>query len=414
MSRRLAALGLLVAACDGPPGAAAPATAAPSAAAAPWPSFPGDAGAADTVLGTTSARWDEPAFDLARLREAIVAANAGGTLRVGWAAIARAIATEVAAQASLGRRTFVLVGNQHDAPLQLDAFRELAARLGAMQVLEQFAATGRWEGVAASLQQGDEALLAAVTSGDGRAIATFREEHGRDDYTAWKYGYVSKVLDVLLVARAQGLRVVGCDMPRALEERTHGFGLMQSSRLRELHCGLALQDLLRDDAELARPVALFWGDAHLGPTGLATRLPPDAHVLAVHLLGGRAGSVRVETELRTEVVDPVLVPLVASDTRRFVLLLPAGSLAARVDRVLAASESSPRLRVSAAAGALRVGQARHALGAAPVEVPLAGGHATWLLELADRTVVMGLEAPSAGAVVVDVEPDGTVRFEQPP
>ena len=145
---------------------------------------------------------------------------------------------------------------------------------------------------------GDGALLDAyLVRGDVEAFAGLARRHRDADYAAWKLGYEFTVLDLLIAARAGGLRFRGCDMPAALQERSRASqGPSLRHRLREIHCVHSLPP----SGGKPRRAALLWGDAHLGADGLRRFLPPAAAVLSVHLVGKRLEPGALEIALAKE------------------------------------------------------------------------------------------------------------------
>ena len=118
------------------------------------------------------------------------------------------------------------------------------------------------------LSRGDDAKLADfLVHGRQEALATLRDRQRQRNYTAWKYGYVGQMVDLVLAARAGDRRLMGCDMPTKLQARVRADLGLRTGELRELHCALALRDWLRASPPPHR-VALFWGNAHLDPTRL--------------------------------------------------------------------------------------------------------------------------------------------------
>jgi hypothetical protein len=172
----------------------------------------------------------------------------------------------------------------------------------------------------------------------------------RYDYTAWKFGYVDSVMDLVFAARAQRLPLRGCDMPGPVQDRLRALSGPLRDSLRELHCLLALEQPgpVKDHP---RRVAMFWGQAHLGPRGLPRFLPADALVVSLYLLGRRPGPLTPEAELARHLVvdDLLLLPLDRSD-EQLALLLPGPPLGGELSRsrewTTSTSRGPARLRVS--------------------------------------------------------------------
>ena len=348
----------------------------------------------------------EPELDAA----AIVAAAESrglGTLPSGYPAIVRWI------QAALdgGRPDgYLLFGTYHDAPGQLDAFRRLVGPAGIrglhLVAAEQFRADGEWQGAPLEAQRGDGPLLDLWgTTGDRAAFGKLAEHHRDGDYAAWKLGYEEAVLDLLVNARATAVRLVGCDMPAALQDLSGAPPGESRNRLREIHCLRSLP------ITWPRRAALVWGDAHVRRDGLIRFLSPGASVIAIHAFGQRQGGGVVEPALGKQlaVVEPVLVPIGPDEAA---LLLPDETMGAHVDRVLAPLDDGARLTgVTATArrdGTLFLDARSFPVGREPLAVPLDPGDHTYAY------VGGGLRLVGAVRVLaghrVDLDFDGEARL----
>jgi hypothetical protein len=257
-------------------------------------------------------------------------------LVAGQDAVRRFFDGQLSRAAREGRDAFLLWGTFHDSSGQVAAFRRIIGPGGVTglthAVVEQFDADGAWQGIPGDIQRGDNATLTAYSRhGDGRAWRALERKQDRDDYTAWKYDYVPTVMDLLLAARAAGTPLLGCDMPRPLQNLADRAG-SNLFRLREIHCLLALGDVLRSSKRPHR-VAMLWGQDHVLPHGVPRFIPKTAYVLSVHLLGHRPGGLTPDAELgrKLAINDPVLLPLDASE-EQVALLLPGPELAGEVDR----------------------------------------------------------------------------------
>lgn len=338
--RRLTLALLALSACDSAPAA--------------WPAWPESDDDARALVEDRARRElpEEPPLTADRIVAALDRAAARGTLRAGWRSIGEALRDHRA----------VLVGVHHDAAEHVRVFARLFGPSGTaddrLWAIELFDAGGRWLGVPAAEQAGDDDALAALRErGSNDAVRALRERLALGAYTAWKYDYLEDVVDLAIVARGSGRALVGCDVPAELAARLDPLAEPLRLRVREIHCALALEDAVRDRPS-AR-LALLWGDAHLAPEGLARFLPDTP--ARVHLVGGRASDAGVEPALaeRLALTDPVLVPMGA---RRFVLLVPDARSRARGDRSRVPLEApEPRSQVTASSTApseLRVGAVR--------------------------------------------------------
>jgi hypothetical protein len=154
---------------------------------------------------------------------------------------------------------------------------------------------------------------------------------------------------------------------------------------------------------------MLWGDAHVAPDGIGRFLPADAVVLAIHLLGGRAGEAGIERELagRLHVTEPLLVPL---GRDRLVLLLPAPPIGARLDRrrntLGRPAETDLRERLvttSTAAGTLHLRHGRFEVDETSRPIPLTAGTHAFLLETGDRLLTGSIEIPRLGYAELDLD-----------
>jgi hypothetical protein len=368
--------------------------------APPWPALPGDAAALDALVAARATRTPATSSSAAPaalaaddLREAIVAANAAGTLVAGLAPIAAALDARVE---RAGARSYLLFGSYHDAPAQLRAFRHVVARLARapLVALEQLHADGRWPEVVA---HGDDAHLGAfLATGDRAALAELARAQQRSNYTAWKYDYLAEVSDVLLTARALGWALGGCDMPSALQAESRDRLGERAEALRDLHCALTLADRLggRDPRQ---PVALFYGDAHLAR--LPRFLPADAEIVTIHMLGGRPRGAGLEATVGVTVSDPVLVPIDGG----YALLLREPPLAAAIERVRdPLLASTAEIQLNGEKGTLLI------LGdriRPPGRAALRGGRGSFILELDGALVAGAIDGPTA----LEVDHDGVIR-----
>lgn len=369
---RAALISACVLAACAVPGAALPGPSPPAVAARPaptaWPELPLTPEGAHRVLAAHTRRppRTEPTLTRESLEASLLSAARKNQLVSGYDTIAAFL------RARATRPSFVLFGTYHDAPGQVVAFRRLAGVLGfgaTDAVIEQFHARGRWSNVPAPEQAGDAAALDVVPRLDG-VIASQRAHN----HTAWKYDYLEELPALVATLRAGGVRLHGCDLPTALQTRLRPVGDAALAGLRELHCVLALGEGAHGPAT----VAMLWGARHVAADGVQRFLPSGATVVSIEVFGGRPSGDGIEARLGFRFTDPVLFPVEGRD--RFALVLPLGTLAARVDR------ARTSLRVGDPVGKLVVtsdpevelwvdGHAER-VGARPRELPiLPGPHA---------------------------------------
>lgn len=378
--RVLAVLALLAGACSRPK------TPTPDPAAT-WPAFPTstEARTAMTAQYTQRAVPETPELTPERV---FAAAE-----RAGWSTLPSG---NVAVREWLEARhaRWVLFGSFHDAAQQVDAFRSLVGPRGPSfthVVLEQFRADGHWTGIDAP-QSGDSAALQVLWStGDRSAWAQLDATQSASDYTAWKYGYVDRVLDVVATARGMGVPTFGCDLPDGLLKRLPNGTDDDVLRVRELHCLLALRPSLTPVSR----VAMFWGQAHVRPEGFRRFLPPGEVVVALTAIGGRHSEDAPDEKLRDRLIlnDPVLVPLEGDDAA---LLLPDAWLGGNVIRVRTTTDTRGLVVSATTPGVLTLAGKRTELGEAPVPVALDGGAFTYLFESEGVRVVGHLDRGDGG------------------
>lgn len=415
-------------------GEATNATAVTKTAAMPWPQWPTTTAELTALLRTHAQRplaKDHLVGLTARgLLQTLVKAQQQGQLSAGWQAISGALQA-LAHGPSERAPVYYLFGSFHDAGGQVAAFRRLVGPggLGDLSsvpleiVAEQLDARGQWRGLAATEQQGDDALLSAYRrDGSARSYAALRARQRKLDYTAWKYRYLHEVLGLAVDARASGRVLYPCDMPRALQARARKIAdakvAGQLLRLRELHCLTALRARLRRTRR-ATPerVAMLWGQDHVGPHAVQRLLPPRARAIAIYLFGHRPGPHGLEGTLATRLAltHPVLVPLdgLAAQSkaryRQFALLLPGRRLAAHWNQTRdPGSARADRQRTP-----LRVLSER----AAELLLPgkghrLTAGRARWLAMPEPRTFVLratsglivgSLELAAEGQLELDID-----------
>jgi len=357
-----------------------------------WPALPTTSDEARALIEQKTRREPTPESAVT-LEAALVRSAEAGSLRAGWDAVAHTID----ARLRPGHPGFVLFGTFHDAPAQIVAFRHLFGALGVRVsdvALEQFHADGRWAG--AGDQTGDSALLAGFTErGDRRSLEALVEAQRDHDHAAWKYDYLEELPALVATLRASGVAVHACDMPTALQQRVAPLGDEALLRLRELHCVLSLKAGSR--------VAMLWGADHVRADGVQRFLPADADVVRVDVIGGRPN----DDSLPLRLTSPLLVPIDA----RYVLVLPAGRLAAGVDRSKTDRGSGPpgQLSVTAFAELDLVVGGKKLRAPGTTNLP-PGAHAFLATPTQGPRLAGSIEMPAEGSVELDFESAEMVRI----
>lgn len=402
-----------------PPGSAGPDSGVRSVSSGAWGPLPGSQADVQALIDRRRLRSDlaarpEPDPDevLALIRRGVERDR----VATGWPMIVQRLGARLDAACSTGRDAYLLFGTWHDSGLQLDALRRLIGPAGiggwSALVIEQFDADGCWAGVGEGPQRGDDDDLAAWNeSADRSAFGRLRLAQQRDDYTAYKYGNLDRVMDLLVTARAAGVDVLGCDMPAGLQRRLQSKGLEDLTRLREVHCLLALADRLTRSS-LQRPirVAMLWGQDHVAPGSVPSLLPPQAEVVPIYAVGGRPVDHGLAAELgaRLAITGPMLVPLEAD--AGYLLLLPGDRLGARVERRRLAILEQGRLLPT---GKLEVhcavpGELTLRQWKGPVEgtthLRSAAGQAPFLFVSPAGALAGGVQVPAGGSVELELDP----------
>lgn len=425
MRRAFGALALaLVAACDRGAsrtdgGADAPADAstdAPTDAAAPaWPALPSTAEAARALVERSTKR---PASEArlapidATLVERLERALDVGAVVAGDGAIAAWVAARVKRSDDAGRASVVLVGGAHDARAQIEAFRRLAGP-GAPApfthvVIEQLRADGHWAEVEPARQRGDDALLDAWNLHPSpETLAALSASQAREDYAAWKFGYLDAMTDLFVSTRAAGRALVACDMARDTQALLGDAREAWSARLRELHCALALGDALRSRAAPARVVAL-WGAEHVEPDAFPRFLPREIDVVTLRLVGGRTFVHDLEDAIarRFAVAAPLL--FTTDDAGRdAIVVLPDPTAARRVEVVRARDPAFHARGAAEVASTARAdvridGRSVDLGGGGRAVVALGAGAHVGVLGRAPPRLVFALPVPDGGGTDVAV------------
>ena len=399
---------VLLAACSeraAPPSVTS--TPPPPPAAPAFPPRPTTPAAAADLVARETLRTPGPAREVGAAEILAAIAARPGAVVAGDGPVTRWI------QAFLDRApgaAYLLFGTWHDAPGQIESFRRRVGPGGlrglTVVAVELFRADGAWGGAPAELQRGDGAAIDAyVAHGDLEAFAGLARSHRGVDYVAWKLGYEATVLDLLVNARATGVRFLGCDMPAGLQEKTGAPPGEVRHRLREIHC---LRSLPPTPGGRPRRAALLWGDAHVKAEGLIRFVPPAAAALSIHLVGRRLEPGPMEAALAKElsVVEPALVPLGPDEAA---LILPDATLGARVDRVLTGPEAgeavAPGLAVRAEVpGVLVVGERSVPVGPEAVVIPLPEGEHAYVYVGGGRRVVGALRLDRGHRVELSFDP----------
>jgi hypothetical protein len=236
----------------------------------------------------------------------------------GWSAIDAHLARWMQGE----KNVVAAFGTSHDSPAQIDAFRRLVgprSTVGWTRVmLEQLYADGHWKNVDARAQAGDDdALDRYAKSGAREDIAALVTRVQRDTYTAWKYGSVDVIGDLIAEARAAGRPVSGCDMAPALRARFSALDEAWVDRMREVHCALAMRDRAKKEGGASR-IAALWGRLHVHSDRFPQLVPADWAAIRVSIVDAPADPEIV-------LVDPIFI--VGS-----VLVLPSEEANKRFER----------------------------------------------------------------------------------
>jgi hypothetical protein len=273
-----------------------------------WPSLPATDEEARKLFPPLADAASAPSND--NVADLLATALDRGELRAGEAAIETFI-DEQAKKAGATKRFYLLWGTHHDSAAQVELFRRVTGLTAKTHfthvVLEQLRANGYWSGIPATEQRGDDDALSRFRREGARAaLDEIRLAQERDDYAAWKYGYIGSILDIVAEARGDH-DVLGCDMPLKVQSRLlPAVRETWGNSLRELHCALALKSRITlGDAR----VAMLWGGQHVSPGGVQRFLPPNAQVTSLQVIGRRAEDDPVARAIyeRFELVEPVLL-----------------------------------------------------------------------------------------------------------
>ena len=399
----------------------------PAGLPVPWPALPLTKDTANELIATLTLTppplKPEPELNAEQVRSLLLQRIKQGRVTAGWPAIVRWFQGELDRAAAARQEAQILWGVYHDSGDQVRAFRRLVGQSGLRGlhavVVEQLAANGHWKGLPATDQRGDSSdLIRYLEQGDRAAWQRLGARQHKANYTAWKYGYLPRIMDLLTSARAGAQRLLPCDMPLALKGRIRKLPLETRLRLRELHCGLAVTRALQL-AGVAEPrrVALLWGQGHLQPAGVPRFLPAGTRVISVRVFGHRPGPHGLEQHLgqKLTLTHPLLLPLDARSSR-LVLLLPGPTLGGRLERtrdiqtrpVPAADRGRVVLRTTSsgqlhlASRTYRVPGPQHRGGQSELRLPH-GDHA-FVFASAGRLTAGALQIPPAARAELDLDP----------
>jgi len=394
---------------------------------APWPAWPEDREAARALTNEYTLREPgleaQPVLTAERVAEHVRVRTQAGETRVGWPAIVAYFQERVDAHPD--RPFYLLWGNYHDAPAQIAALARVIGPLGVdapwLLVAEPFAATGRWVDLSPECQRGDELLLAEFrhTGSRDSLQAIYADQH-EENHTAWRYGVLDAMVDLVVTARASRVPILGCDLPTCVRERLWDVTDDESMRTRELHCAMALRRTLGAKHSPER-VAMLWGLSHVHPDGVSRFLPRDADVVSVQVIGGRQSDTSVGSAVahRHGFSEPVLLPL-----EEPILLLPDRWSFARRVRKRDGAVTPPGLAghvyaFSTTPGELIFPGGRVRLDIDSTRVPVqTTGHLPFVFVTADRklTLVGGLELAEGSWAEIEIEVNDRliVTAEHPP
>jgi hypothetical protein len=333
----------------------------------------------------------------------------GSGVTAGWDAIDAQLARWV--NALPDKNVVVAFGTSHDSPAQIDAFRRLVgprSRIAWTRImLEQLYADGRWKNVDANTQAGDDAALDRYAkSGSREDIAALVDRVQRDTYTAWKYGSVDVIGDLIAEARAGGRPVSGCDMAPALRARIASLDEAWVHRMREVHCALAMRDRAKKDGGVQR-IAALWGRMHVHADRFPRLVPPDWTSFGISVLDAPPSADLV-------LVDPILVlggrvvlPSVDA-ARHFERKRTKATGPTRASRFSFTTGKTTRDPVAWIDGRPFGGE---------TTTTLTPGHHLLTVDTADKMIAAAVELPPNSALevaVADDAPEVTITIVEPP
>lgn len=271
-----------------------------------WPALPKTNEDARRILASTGTRptTESDAALEAEVTVPFVKTSVTSAMTVmGWEAIDAQLVRWITALPD--KNTVVAFGTSHDSPAQIDAFRRIVgprSTVGWTRItLEQLYADGRWRSLDGSTQTGDDAALDRYAKSGARDdISSILNRVQRDAYTAWKYGSVDVIGDLIAEARASGRPVSGCDMAPALRARfTASLDESWVHHMREVHCALAIRDRAKREGGVQR-IAALWGRMHVHHDRFPRLLPPEWSAFSVSI-------VNAPDSAEVVLVDPIYV-----------------------------------------------------------------------------------------------------------
>jgi len=395
----------------------------------PWPALPKTEEAAKQLVAaltvTPPPAKPVPELSAKKIRALLKQRGKQGRVVAGWPSMVRWFQKELDRAAAAKKGAQILWGVYHDSGGQVRAFRRLVGQGGLKGLhavaVELFAADGHWKGEATADQQGDTAdLIKYAKTGDRAAWGRLRKSQQRDNYTAWKYGYLPQVMDLLTEARAGGQRLLACDMPTPLKRQIKKLSIQTRMRLREVHCGLAVtRSLHLVGVKEPRRVATLWGQGHVLPAGVPRFLPAGTRVMSVLVYGFRPGPHGPEQRLwrRVQLTHPVMFPLDEQATR-LVVLLPGPKLGVRLDQarhpltrpIMEARRGKVVVRgiggwLHVGGESVRVNGPRHC--GSPASVKLTPGDHTYVYEVnvvQERVVAGVIQLPPNSRAELELDP----------
>lgn len=284
-----------------------------------WPALPKTTAEADALLATSRTRPFEQVspvddYDIDYASTDLVNARAGEQ------DIAAALTAWLAVDPT--QAAYLIFGGTHDSALQLDLVARVVARTKGLWAVafEQLRASGGWTD-APAVTDADDTDLARLVAHQDDALDSLRDRQARLDYAAWKFGYVSRMVDALLMARNAGIVPLGCDMPASVRDALpKDLPDDRLLRLRDLHFALSAQTSLAaltaahlpdnfdpEDPPPRARAAFFVGANHAYKTGLQAFLPAKSRAMSVVLVGGREEGFTTRPKLRA--IDPLLIKL---------------------------------------------------------------------------------------------------------
>jgi len=307
----------------------------------PWPGLPRDAKSTAALFTRNSfvraAESPPEISSAAALLDLVDSQAQKGNVMAGWDAIVGFLQKRLDKADASSRMSAILWGVHFDAAAQQEAFRRLytpgGLRTLTVVVVEQLAATGRWSDVEPALQAGDSADIDAyLESGDSAAWFRLYESQRRSSAVAREQCLACSPLELVATARSQGQRLLGCDLPLALQQSLTAGNEEWLEHLREMHCMRALVDEF-DRTPRTMRAAILLGQNHVKPDAIPRLLPSNIEVTVLYVFGGRPAGKNLEDELAAQLglIDPLLVPL-DNNWKQLVLLLPEAPLALQVER----------------------------------------------------------------------------------